>query len=99
MRIVPLAAAPLLIAPALVHGHSETEHRNSIIASPVSIDEKAFGREGDSKHVNRAMTVDMCDTMRFKPADITVKQGETTRFIVANKGKIMHQRCSGHWMR
>jgi len=37
------------------------------------------------------VNVDMTDTMRFNPADLTVKQGETIRFIVKNSGKLKHE--------
>ncbi|MCU0764635.1 MAG: cupredoxin family protein, partial [Burkholderiaceae bacterium] len=35
------------------------------------------------------------DTMRFAPADLTVRQGETIRFIVRNDGKVMHELVLG----
>jgi uncharacterized cupredoxin-like copper-binding protein len=35
--------------------------------------------------------VAMGDTMRFTPARITVKRGETVRFVVNNDGKLMHE--------
>jgi uncharacterized cupredoxin-like copper-binding protein len=37
----------------------------------------------------------MGDTMRFSPADITVKQGETVRFVIENKGKLEHEMVLG----
>ena len=33
----------------------------------------------------------MSDTMRFMPAEISVRQGETVKFIVKNSGKILHE--------
>jgi plastocyanin len=32
------------------------------------------------------IAIDMADTMRFTPAEITVKRGETVRFVVAQSG-------------
>jgi uncharacterized cupredoxin-like copper-binding protein len=57
----------------------------------ISIEEKAFGREGDPKKVSRTIKVDMADTMRYSPAQITVKQGETVRIEAKNSGKVMHE--------
>lgn len=37
----------------------------------------------------------MTDTMRFTPASITVKKGETIRFLVKNSGQIKHEMVLG----
>jgi plastocyanin len=37
----------------------------------------------------------MADTMRFRPAQLRVRQGETVRFVIANKGKLMHEMVLG----
>jgi uncharacterized cupredoxin-like copper-binding protein len=37
----------------------------------------------------------MSDDMRYRPASIDVKQGETVRFIVANKGATAHELVLG----
>ena len=37
----------------------------------------------------------MSDTMRFNPAKLTVKQGETVRFVVRNSGKTLHELVLG----
>jgi uncharacterized cupredoxin-like copper-binding protein len=33
----------------------------------------------------------MRDSMRFEPAAIDVRQGETVRFVIRNDGKLMHE--------
>src|SRR5437762_316461 len=73
-------------APAKAAGPSEPA------ASPAEL---AFGRVGDPAKAQRTITIDMADTMRFSPADITVTQGETVRFVVANKGKLLHEMVLG----
>lgn len=55
----------------------------------------AFGLQGNPKKVNRTIAVDMTDMMRFFPADITLKQGETVRFLITNKGKRLHEMVLG----
>ena len=37
----------------------------------------------------------MTDAMRFTPASITVKKGETVRFVVKNSGKLKHEMVLG----
>ena len=54
-----------------------------------------FGQEGNPKKVTRTIRVDMGDNMRFTPANITVKRGETVRFVVQNDGKLLHEMVLG----
>ena len=56
---------------------------------------RAFGREGDPAKATRTIRVDMADTMRFTPADITVKRGETVKLVATNKGKVLHEMVLG----
>src|SRR5262249_20351467 len=37
------------------------------------------------------VAVTMDDTMRYDPAEITVKAGERVRFAATNKGKLVHE--------
>jgi len=61
----------------------------------ISTEEYAFGREGDPKRATRTVQVDMSDKMRFSPAQITIKRGDTVRFVVKNSGKAMHEMVLG----
>jgi uncharacterized cupredoxin-like copper-binding protein len=61
----------------------------------ISTEEKTFGREGDPKRITRTIHVDMADTMRYSPMQITVKRGETVRFVAKNTGKVMHEMVLG----
>lgn len=58
-------------------------------------DDASIGKAGDAKKVTRTIHIDMNDTMRFTPAEITAKQNETIRFIVTNKGKVKHELVLG----
>lgn len=55
----------------------------------------AIGKPGKSANVTRTINVDMTDAMRFTPASIDAKQGETIKFIVKNSGKIKHEMTLG----
>lgn len=50
-----------------------------------------IGEAGKAAQVSRTIAVEMLDTMRFSPADFTVKRGETIRFVVKNTGKLRHE--------
>ena len=65
------------------HGH---EHHN---------EETAIGKPGVASQAQQTITVEMSDNMRYTPAHIRVKQGETVRFIVKNKGQTKHELSLG----
>jgi uncharacterized cupredoxin-like copper-binding protein/Cu/Ag efflux protein CusF len=67
-------------APKAADGHSHSHG-----------DAAAIGVAGQAGKVSRTVNVDMTDTMRFNPASISVKQGETIRFIVKNSGQLKHE--------
>jgi len=51
----------------------------------------AIGEPGKSAEVTRTLQARMLDTMRFSPADFSVKEGETVRFVVKNTGLVPHE--------
>jgi uncharacterized cupredoxin-like copper-binding protein len=57
--------------------------------------ETAFGRPGDPRNVTHTIAVNMTDSMEFIPARITVREGETVRFVVTNSGKKKHEMVIG----
>ncbi|MFZ6770857.1 cupredoxin domain-containing protein [Undibacterium sp. Di26W] len=54
-------------------------------------DEDAIGKPGIASAVTRTVNIDMSDSMRFTPASIQAKQGETIRFVIKNSGKLKHE--------
>jgi uncharacterized cupredoxin-like copper-binding protein len=56
----------------------------------------SIGKPGKAVNVTRTVTISMYDSMRYKPAHISVKQGETIRFRVLNSGKIKHELVLGN---
>ena len=59
------------------------------------VQETAFGKPADPKRATRTIQVEMADTMRFTPSEVTVKRGETVRFVATNKGQVMHEMVLG----
>lgn len=51
----------------------------------------AFGRPGDPAKVDRAIRIKALDSFRYDKSKLTVRAGETVRFIVTNAGKIRHE--------
>ena len=45
--------------------------------------------------IDRTIAVDMTDNMRFTPQKISVRQGETVRFVVKNSGQVKHEMVIG----
>jgi uncharacterized cupredoxin-like copper-binding protein/Spy/CpxP family protein refolding chaperone len=57
--------------------------------------ERAFGQPGEAAKVAREILVTMGDDMRYRPAAINVRQGETVRFRIKNAGKQRHELVLG----
>lgn len=93
---ITLAAAVVsaMVASALAHG-DDTHRGNTRKYDASRVENTAFGREGDPAKAKRTIRVDMADTMRFTPADITVKRGETVRLVATNKGQVLHELVLG----
>jgi uncharacterized cupredoxin-like copper-binding protein len=67
----------------------------SAIAHGDEHDDAAYGKPGDPAKVSRTIEIDMSDAMRFTPATITARKGETIRFVVKNSGKVKHEMVLG----
>ena len=70
-------------------------HGKAHASSSHSSEEQVFGKAGDAKKAGRTVVIDMDDRMRFAPSEISVKQGETVKFVVKNSGKLLHEMVIG----
>ncbi len=82
-RILAAMAAVSLSGAVLAGGSHAGDH-----ATPVKA---AIGEPGDPVRVTRTITLDMSDSMRFTPATLQVRAGETVRLQVRNTGRIKHE--------
>lgn len=57
--------------------------------------ESAVGAPGKAAQVTRTVNIDMNDNMRFTPAEISAKKGETIRLVVKNSGQTKHEMVIG----
>jgi uncharacterized cupredoxin-like copper-binding protein len=90
-----LACATLALVMGGVLAHGSEEHVAARKFDASQVEATAFGQEGDPKKVLRTIRVDMKDNMRFTPANVTVKRGQTVKFVVHNEGKVLHEMVLG----
>lgn len=93
MNTIPLLIALLSAAAALpAHAHGDKEH---VPTRETVAEQTAWGIAGKTAQAARTITIDMTDAMRFMPDKITVNEGETVRFVVNNKGRMLHEMVIG----
>ena len=99
MRKPQVIALALALASTLgamsAHAHGEEEHAHAGSFDASKVEETDFGRQGDPRKVSQTIKVDMSDSMRFSPDTITIKRGETVRFVIHNSGKALHEMVLG----
>jgi len=93
-RIIAYALVMSLVSVTGVLAHGDEDHGKK---EDQRADDHAaaLGKPGDTGKVTRSVVVEMSDAMRFKPASIRVKRGDTIRFIVRNTGKVKHEMVLG----
>ena len=95
MKLSLLATAiTMFLVSAGAAAHGEKAHSRKFSPQQLA-EEKAFGKAGNPSKVDRTIRFSMSDKMRFDPSHVTVKQGETIRFVVKNNGKLMHEMVFG----
>jgi uncharacterized cupredoxin-like copper-binding protein len=92
MRYLLLALGIALSPHALAHGEKahEAPKYDYSKAEPT-----AFGIAANPRDADRTIRVEMRDTMRFIPEEITVRQGQMVRFVAENEGQILHEMVLG----
>lgn len=99
LSVLALSALPVLALAAGNHqgGHGMAGHDMQGMHGSMhgGASHSNVGKPGDPAKVDRTIEVVMDDTMRFTPATITVKKGETIRFFVKNAGKVPHEMVVG----
>jgi uncharacterized cupredoxin-like copper-binding protein len=75
--LIRLCAAAVLLSVSVASQASTGEHF-------------AFGHPGDAAKATRTVEVTLGD-MYFEPKSLNVKKGETVRFVLVNKGQLLHE--------
>ena len=86
LALIAVASAPA----AYAHG-KKAENDNHAANMEVVKEQKPWGIAGDADQVSRTIDVSMMDSMKFVPATLKIKQGETIRFIAKNDGQVLHE--------
>ncbi len=95
-RLLPalLLSLPALAFAAGDHGgHSMSAGAPAMHAE--AADHDVVGMAGDPAKVTRTIPVEMNDSMRFTPDQVSVQAGETVRFFIINKGTVPHEMVVG----
>jgi uncharacterized cupredoxin-like copper-binding protein len=87
-------AALVMMSNAIAHGDEDHAAKPRKFDAG-KVEDTTFGREGDPAKATRTIRVEMSDAMRFTPADITVKRGETVKLVATNKGQVLHEMVLG----
>lgn len=95
IKSISLAIAALVMTSGVL-AHSNEDHTAKPKKFDASkVEDTTFGREGDPAKATRTIRVEMSDAMRFTPADITIKRGETVKLVATNKGQVLHEMVLG----
>lgn len=86
LALIAVASAPV----AYAHGDKagKDDHAANM---EVMKEQKPWGIAGDADQVSRTIDVSMMDSMKFVPATLKIKQGETIRFTAKNDGQVLHE--------
>jgi uncharacterized cupredoxin-like copper-binding protein len=90
-RRVSICAGVLLVAALDASAHEAAMHH----AGTVKKEQTEWGIAGEPKAVRRTIELTMSDDMRFTPDRIAVSQGETVKFVIRNKGRMLHELVIG----
>lgn len=77
------------------HGKAGDQKKPDMAGMSHESHDSTAGKAGDPAKVKRVIEVKMDDNMRFTPAAIQVKAGETIRFLISNSGKLTHEMVLG----
>lgn len=94
-RRLSLVLVALLLSTGLARAHGDEDHQAKSADGHAHAhghaESEVIGVPGIASKAARTVNVDMSDRMRFTPATLAVRQGETIRFVVRNSGAIKHE--------
>lgn len=85
----------IALTPFAAQAHGDSHSKRAAPKRGAPIEEKAFGRAGDPQQVSRTVRIVGTDDMRYTPAEIRVRRGDTVKFVVRNGGKQLHETVLG----
>ena len=94
MKRLLIAGLGSLFMTGTAVAHGEETHGDARVDPPEMV-ETHFGKTGDPEVVNKTIKLAMSDELSFTPNQITVKVGDTVRFVVKNDGEVLHEMVMG----
>ncbi len=88
---IHLLLCALMLSTGLVQAHGQQPHHGAAIKR----EQQVFGIAGEAAKVGRTIAITMGDDMRFSPDRIEVREGETLRLRIHNKGQLLHELVIG----
>lgn len=101
-RRLPIGALAVALAAGAAYGHDaangaaqDAAHGAGHQGAAHEGSAPAIGHPGDPAKAARTIDVTMTDAMRFSPAVLVVKRGETVRIVARNEGRLEHELVLG----
>lgn len=85
-----LAVPALLPTTVFAHGDQHPGKPREVVR-----EQKAWGIAAAPAEARRTINIRMGDDMRFTPAHLNLREGETVRLRIANRGKVLHELVIG----
>lgn len=95
MKITMMAMAACMALGVAAGAQAKDDHSGHSAMAKKKQQQQPWGIAGEARAATRTIAVKMTDDMRFHPAAIEVRQGETIRFTITNAGKMLHEMVIG----
>jgi uncharacterized cupredoxin-like copper-binding protein len=89
-RRVAIAAVVLALSAAAC-GKSSNGSSSTRRTTTTAMGAGEYGHAGDPAHADTTIDIEALDTLKFDPAAVTVKRGDTVTFKVHNAGQMPHE--------
>jgi uncharacterized cupredoxin-like copper-binding protein len=78
------------------HDHASHSHDHAPASAPTSsLQDQTPPQSAGSNATAQAVRIEMFDTMRFSPEQISIRAGEPVKFTVVNRGAVRHELVIG----
>lgn len=75
---------------ASAHGEHGPVDRNIRVENPIEAVGTPYGRMGSSREISRTVEIEMSKDRHISPPSISIKKGETIRFLIRNSSSELH---------
>lgn len=89
-RSIVAAAFACAVATGL-HAAPREAHSHAAHDAAAKAEQQDWGIAGDARSARRTIEIAMTDAMRFTPSKLQLREGETVRFVVVNRGRQPHE--------